>query len=97
MTAARKLYSNNTYLNLLPQAQTWSPLFDQFGWTSLPEELKSAINADLTAFEQELTGRYSYADSGVKSRRQNVRYWIELYLNNEVSLETAKKALTVMV
>lgn len=68
-------------------------LFDLFGWSDLPFELKSVVASDLAGYRDEMLGLYSTRDPHVLNRRKSVAYWIKMYRNKQCSLSTAFEAL----
>lgn len=68
-------------------------LFELFGWSDLPFNLKNAIVTDLAGYRDELLGLYSTRDKGVLNRRKSVAYWVNNYLSGYCSLETALEML----
>jgi hypothetical protein len=65
------------------------------GWEQLPEELKIEIKDDIKSFMEELNGNYSSCDPWVQKRRKSVYYWVSMYRDGNVSLDTAMNALRV--
>lgn len=68
-------------------------LFELFGWSDLPFDLKNAIIVDLAGHREELLGLYSTTDPQVYERRKRVAYWVNCYREGICSLETALQAL----
>jgi hypothetical protein len=69
--------------------------FEVMGWGNLPEELKIEIKDDIRIFIDELNGHYSSCDPWVQKRRKSVYYWVSMFRDGNVSLETAIGALRV--
>jgi hypothetical protein len=72
-------------------------VFSLFGWTDLPDALRSVIRSDMEAYRDELLGLYSTCDAGVRNRRKSVSYWIRAYRDGICSEQTAINALTCTI
>lgn len=70
-------------------------IFKLMGWSELPDALKVEVKDDVAAMVEELKGQYSSCDPYVARRRESVTYWINCYIDNICSLETAIEALRV--
>lgn len=68
-------------------------MFDLLGWGDLPEELKFTIKEDVKGYIDELNGEYSTNCSLVQRRRESVDFWVNSYLDETCTLNTAVKAL----
>ena len=68
-------------------------MFDILGWGDLPEELKFTIKEDVKGYIDELNGEYSTNCSLVQRRRESVDFWVNSYLDETCTLNTAVKAL----
>lgn len=70
-------------------------MFELLGWSNLPEELKLCIEEDVKGFVDELHGQYCTNCSYVQRRRESVDFWVNSFLNELCSLNTAVQALKV--
>ena len=70
-------------------------IFSLLGWSDLPEELKSAVAADVKGYADELQGRYSTRCVYVQRRRESVDFWIRSYKDDLCTLETALESLQI--
>ncbi len=70
-------------------------MFHLLGWSSLPAELKLAIEDDVKAYYYELHGRYSTNCAYVQRRRESVDFWVRSFLDGICSLETALDSVRI--
>jgi vacuolar-type H+-ATPase catalytic subunit A/Vma1 len=70
-------------------------MFRLMGWEALPDALKIEIKDDVSAMVDELQGNYSSCDPHVARRRRRVIHWVNSFLDDICSLETAIEALRV--
>jgi hypothetical protein len=106
MNTAIKSQSNQAYANLEPvlhkvlkeaekEHRELQQMFELMGWGELPDTLKIEIKDDVVAMVKELQGNYSSCDPYVAQRRKRVVYWVECFLDNICTLETAIEALRI--
>lgn len=65
------------------------------GWGDLPEELKMVIEEDVKGYIEELKGQYCTNSEWVQRRRESVDFWVNSYLDEICSLQTAVSSLRV--
>ncbi|TVQ68242.1 MAG: hypothetical protein EA360_00190 [Balneolaceae bacterium] len=70
-------------------------IFSLLGWSELPEELKTAVAADVKGYADELEGRYSTRCEYVQRRRESVDFWVRSFKDGFCSSATAAEALQV--
>lgn len=70
-------------------------MFELLGWNKLPEQLKIVIEEDVKGYIDELHGQYCTSCHFVQRRRESVDFWVNSYLDNICSLETAVEALEI--
>lgn len=68
-------------------------MFNLLGWSNLPEDLKYAIKDDVKGYIDELEGRYSTNCPLVQRRRESVDFWVNSYLDDICTLNTALDSL----
>lgn len=68
-------------------------MFSLLGWGDLPEELKFTIKDDVKGYIDELNGEYSTNCPLVQRRRESVDFWVNSFLDDLCSLDTAINAL----
>lgn len=89
--------TQNTSANKVhPLIRESRDIFQWMGWEQLPDSFKLVIAIDMVGFRDELNGLYSTRDPQVIARRKSIYYWVEQYLNNGCSAETAIQALSVI-
>lgn len=70
-------------------------MFELMGWGELPDALKIEIKDDVSAMVDELQGQYSSCDPYIARRRRRVVHWVNSFMDDICSLETAIEALRV--
>lgn len=75
--------------------QELQEMFELMGWGDLPDALKIEIKDDVAAMVDELEGQYSSCNPHVARRRRRVVYWVNSFLDDICSLQTAIDALRV--
>jgi hypothetical protein len=68
-------------------------MYNLLGWGELPDELKFTIKEDVKGYIDELNGEYSTSCPLVQHRRESVDFWVNSYLDEICTLDTAVKAL----
>jgi hypothetical protein len=85
---------NQRRLSLILEQEN-TDVFELFGWSELPDSIKSVIRTDLEAYRDELLGLYSTCDPGVRDRRKSISYWVKAWKYGLCSEQTAASSLSV--
>lgn len=108
MTTAKKLDLNypiltsvtstnkNSTRRVHPLLKESREIFEQMGWSGLPDELKMVIAIDMVGFRDELAGLFSTKDPRVLARRKSIYFWVNQFMDGHCTASTALHALRVI-